>query len=505
MPQSTLDPHAARSREAVVSHWIVPALVALTPAVLLVHGYHPFSDDASIYVAGIRKLVNPALYKPDAAFVLANTRLSVFAHALADAVRLSRVPLTVVLMATHLASIFLFLLAGWSVASRLFTRAWQQWSAVACAAACFTLPVAGTALVIMDPYVTARSFSTPLGLFAVAAVLERRWGLVILFLVLMGLMHPLMVVYAAALVVLYAVFDAGHARGAVLLGLAEVGLTGLVWLATRHNAVSHAFFEAMHSRGRTFLFPVEWKWYEDLGLVAPLALLGLAASRARAGRVRRLCLACIVLGVCSTVAAILFVHVSGPYLLVRVQLLRSFHIIYALGVLLLGGWLGSVFGKRRTRWALPVLLATAAGGLFLAQRAAYPHSEHIEWPGARPRNPWVQAYEWIRMNTPADAYFATDPDLQFRNGVDMQGFRAITERSLLADNKDQGIAALDPPFAGEWAVQRDAHIGLETMTDAERIRRLQPFGVTWLLLSADSPTAFPCPYRNAVAKVCRMD
>src|SRR6185437_1329842 len=122
MPQSTLDPHATPSREAVVSRWIVPGLVALTPAVLLVHGYHPFSDDASIYVAGIRELVDPALYKPDAAFVLANTRLSLFAHAIAATIRVSRVPLTVVLLATHLASIFLFLLAGWSVASRLFPR-----------------------------------------------------------------------------------------------------------------------------------------------------------------------------------------------------------------------------------------------------------------------------------------------------------------------------------------------------------------------------------------------
>lgn len=507
MPQSTLDTHAIPSREAVVSRWIVPRLVALTPAVLLVHGYHPFSDDASLYVAGIRKLVNPALYKPDAAFALANSNLSIFAHFLAEIVRMTHLPLSIALLAAHLASIFLFLLAGWFVASRLFARAWEQWCAVAFAAACFTLPVTGTALVIMDPYVTARSFSTPLGLFALAAALDQRWGLATLFLVLMGLMHPLMVIYAAALVVLYAAFDTSHPLVAVLLGLAEVGLAGLIWLVTRHDAVSHAFFEAMHSRGRTFLFLAQWKWYEDLGLILPLALLGLAASRARAGgRVRRLCLACIVLGVSSTLAAILFVHVTGPYLLVRLQLLRSLHIIYALGVLLLGGWLGSVLGyRRRTRWIVPVLLAAAGGGLFLAQRAAYPQSEHVEWPGEPPRNPWVQAYAWIRENTPASAYFAADPDLQFRDGEDMQGFRAISERSLLADNKDQGTAALIPPLAEAWEAQRDAHIRLETMNDAERIRRLQPFGVTWLLLSAGSATNFPCPYRNAVAKVCRMN
>lgn len=482
-------------------------LAGLTPAVLLVHGYHPFSDDASLYVAGIRKLVDPALYKPDAAFALANSELSIFAHLLAEIVRATHLPLTIALLAAHLISIFLFLVAGWLVASRLFARAWERWCAVAFAAACFTLPVAGTALVIMDPYVTARSFSTPLGLFAVAAVLDRRWGLAALFLVLMGLMHPLMMIYAMALVVLYAVFDAGHPRVAVLLGLVEVALAGLIWLVTRHTAIPQAFFEAIQSRNRTFLFLARWKWYEDLGLIVPLAFLGVAASRARAGgRARRLCLACVVLGVSSTVAAILFVHVAGPYLLVELQLLRSFHIIYALGVLLLGGWLGSVLGhRRRTRWILPLLLVMAAGGLFLAQRGVYPYSAHVEWPGASPRNPWVQAYVWIRGNTPADAYFAADPDLQFRDGADTQGFRAISERSLLADDKDQGTAGLNPPLAREWAAQRDAHIGLEKMTDEERLRRLRPFGVTWLLLSADSPTNFPCPYQNAVAKVCRMN
>lgn len=507
MPQTLLDSPSVVARKATTSRATILSLLALTPAVLVVHGYHPFSDDAGIYVAGIRKLLDPALYRPDAPFVTANTHLSVFAHLLAGIVLFTHLPLSVVLLMTHLASIFLFLLGSWCVAVHLFSGEAERWFAVGFAAACFTLPAAGTALVLMDPYVTSRSLSTPLGLFAVAAVLERRWARAAIFIVLVGLMHPLMVLYAAALVVFYALLDGERRIGAVAFAVAGVAVAGLVALAARHQLVSPAYFATFHAPARAFLFPARWKWYEDFGLVAPLGLLAIATYCARFGsRIQKLCLACITLGVSSMAAAFLFVHSDGPYLLVRLQILRSFHIIYLIGVLLMGGWIGQqLWSRRSTRWIAFGLLAAAAAGLFAAQRAAYPSSAHIEWPGEYPRNQWAQAYWWIRANTPSDAVFAADPALVSHDGVDMQGFRATTERSLLADNKDQGVAAvMKPAIAGTWFEQRNAQLGLDEMSDQQRIAKLSSFGVNWLLLRSDSSTDFPCPYRNAAAKVCRI-
>jgi len=508
MPQTLLESPVATVRGTAHSDTPLLRLAALTPAVLLIHGYHPFSDDASIYVAGIRKLLNPSLFKPDAPFVLSNTHLSIFAHVMADAIRVTHLSLPVILLVTHLASIYLFLLGSWYVGCRLFAHIAERWSVVGFAAACFTLPAAGTALTLMDPYVTSRSFSTPIALFVAAALLNRRWKLAAALLLLMGLMHPLMVLYTAALALLYALVDTGQVRGAIALGAAGVAMIGVIALATRHAPVSHAYFEAMHYRGRDYLFPLAWKWYEDFGLAAPLALLGLAAYRSQTGgRVRNLCLACILLGVSSILAAFLFVHSTGPYFVARLQILRSFQIIYLLGLLLLGGWLGrQLWYGRMTRWLLFALLAAASSGMYAAQRAAYSDSAHIEWPGMRPRNPWAQAYVWIRSNTPANAVFAAEPDLEFRNGVDMQGFRAITERSLLADDKDQAVAAVvKPSIAGLWARQRDAQIGINQMSDQERMEKLKPLGATWMLLRADAKTSLPCPYENAVAKVCRLE
>lgn len=508
MPQTVLESPVVVARDTALNSSTQLRLIALTPAVLLIHGFHPFADDAGIYVAGIRKLLHPAVYQPDAPFVLSNTHLSVFAHLLADIVRVTHLPLAMALLITHIVSIYVFLLGSWSVASRLFTKATERWFSVALAAACFTLPAAGTALVLMDPYVTSRSLSTPLGLFAVAAALDRRWALAGLFVVLVGLMHPLMVLYVAALVLLYALVDTGHARVAALLGVAGVAAAGAIALATGHHPVSPAYFAAMHTPRRAYLIPATWRWYEDFGLAAPIALFSLAAYRAKVGsRIRHLCFACVLLGASSALAAFLFVHPFGPYILVRLQILRSFHILYLLGVLLLGGWLGRVLARRQsTRWMAAALLAGAAGGLFAGQRATYPLSAHIEWPGVPPQNPWAQAYRWIRKNTPENAVFAADPNLVFLPGVDSQGFRATTERSLLADNKDQGVAAVvNPSTADVWAAQRNAQLGINQMKDSQRIEQLRPFGVTWLLLESSAATSFPCPYRNAAAKVCRME
>ena len=167
-------------------------LALLTPVVLLVHGYHPLADDGAVYVTGIKKLADPGLYQTDAVFALSPTRLSIFAHVLAALLRWGHISLPVLLLACHAASIFLFLLGSWKVAARIFPGQPARWGAVLLAACCFTLPVAGTSLSIMDPYVTARSFSTPLMLFALAAVLDQQWIACALWLALAALLHPLM-------------------------------------------------------------------------------------------------------------------------------------------------------------------------------------------------------------------------------------------------------------------------------------------------------------------------
>ncbi|MFT4113499.1 DUF6798 domain-containing protein [Silvibacterium sp.] len=506
-------PAVARPRQAFhakvaprpVAIWAGIAL--LTLAVLLVHGWHPWADDAGIYDAGILHLMHPELYRPDAQFVAAHTHLSLFAHVLAALAAWTHLPLPLLLLVTHLVSIVLFLLACRAVAQRLFARTAEVWCATALAAACFTLPIAGTSLFLMDPYVTARSFSTPLSLFALAAILGHRWGRAALLLVLAILLHPLMGLYAVTFLALLALVELGFPRGAILLAAEYVTGALILFLISLRTHATAAYHQAVGSR--VYLLPSRWEPWEWLGLVMPVILFLLAARNSQVSPgIRRLCGTAVLSAVTFVALSVLFVHPAGSMLLVRLQPLRSFHLLYAIGVLLLGGLLGhvsfsSVHGRRARAMAF-ILVAVVASIFYQSQRSTMPFSAHIEWPGLKPRNPWSQAFLWIAHNTPRDAVFASDPDLVLLPGEDTQSFRAAARRSLLADYKDEGVAVVFPELADSWHRQYAAQEGIESMTDAERLARLRPFGVQWLLLPIHTPTGFDCPYRNIAAQVCRL-
>ncbi len=101
--------------------------------------------------------------------------------------------------------------------------------------------------------------------------------------------------------------------------------------------------------------------------------------------------------------------------------------------------------------------------MLLIQRNAYANSPHIEFPGMKTKNDWVQALYWIRNNTPKEAVFAIDPRYITLPEVDQHGFRAIAERSVLSDYyKDSGAVSLFPLLADEWAHEQTAQEGWRT-------------------------------------------
>lgn len=506
-PQLVADRPISSVRTVALSQSALLWIALLSPAVLVIHGYHPFADDAGIYVSGIRKLANPSLYRPDAGFVLAHTHLSLFAHCLAWTERLTRLPLEGLLFAAHLASIFLFLLACWRLSERIFSTLAQRWCAVTLAACCFTVPIAGTSLYLMDPYVTARSFSTPVALFALAAAMDRRWWRCLLLLLGAGLLHPLMAGYAAAFTALFILVDCGVARAALILCAEAVAVSALIFWMGHHATTSPAYREAVLSRD--YLFPSKWPAVDFLGLGVPLILYALGSRRHNQQLTRKLCLTACLLGATGIMIAALFIHPGGPFVLARLQPLRCFHMLYAVGVLLAGGYLGGLsFDPRRglrSRATFCALLCVIAAVFFQTQRAGYPLSAHVEWPGAAARNPWQQAFVWVRGNTQPGAVFVADPDLVYIPGEDAQSFRATSERSLLADDKDEGVVVVFPYLAGEWARQRNPQSAIDHLTDAERIDRFRALGADWILLARSDATSLPCPYRNATAQVCRLD
>jgi hypothetical protein len=174
-------------------------------------------------------------------------------------------------------------------------------------------------------------------------------------------------------------------------------------------------------------------------------------------------------------------------------------------LLAIGGLLGEYILKDRAwRWVL--LFLPLSAGMFFAQRQLFPSTSHIEWPWAAPKNHWEQAFLWIRQNTPVNATFAIDPFYMEASGEDRIGFRALAERSRLADaNKDSGAVAMFPPLAEEWWEQFQAQKNWQHFTRADFLKLRGKYGVDWVVLQKPQTLGFPCPYANQAVTVCRVE
>lgn len=472
-------------------------LVLLTLGALFVHGYHPWAEDASLYLPGVEKLLNPQLFPFNAQFFESHAHLTLFPEMVATSVRLSHLPLEYVLFFWQLVSIFLLLFACLELAERCFRRRVSVYAGVALVAALLTLPVAGTALYIMDQYLNPRNLMAFVEVLAIAKVLERRYVTAAVLLLFGAAIHPLMAVFATSFCVLLWCMEKFESRPALVASLFPFGLFDPPSAAYHQVAISHSYF-----------YPTQWQWYEWLGAIGPIVIFWWFSRIAHARQSKNLELISRALVLYQAIFVIVALAVSVPARfesLARLQPMRSLHLTYILLALFSGGLLGEAVLKDRW-WRWMALFLPLCGGMYYAQRTLFPASAHIEWPGSRPRNPWVQAFEWIRENTPPDAIFALDSDYMHIPGEDEIGFRDVSQRSLLAEKvADGGAVTMFPSLADEWLAQMQAQQGWQKFR-AQDFRRLKArYGVNWVVLQQPGVPDLQCPYQNQAVKVCRVD
>ncbi len=483
-------------------------LFVLAWITVLIQGYHLGVDDGAIYIPAVKKIFNPSLYPFGSEFFLEHGRLSLFAPIVGGSARVLHLPVDLAICLWHVAGIFLLLLAGWQVAAACFSSVHARWSAVLLLAAALPTPVAGTALTIMDPYLTARSFSTPMTLFAVACCLTKKWAAAFTFVALAALVHPQMAVYGLGFLLFFWLsgrLTASRQESLVLALPAFAALPARLPQGFSFNPVEGSYRDVLHTR--TFFFAQNWAWWEWFGAFAPAAILlvlsDLPLARTRPA-FRRVCTASASLGLFSIFAFLLVNSSAHLESFVRLQPMRSFHIIYILLFLLLGGILGEYVLKLRA-WRYVALFAPLALGMFFLDRSMYPGSRHLEWPGSSSQNAWVEAFRWIRGNTPTDAVFALDPRYLAIPSEDQHGFRAIAERSVLADElKDSGAVSLFPQLTAEWNREEEAQQGWNHFQAADFERLAQQYPVTWVVVRQPAPTGLNCAYNNTVVAVCRV-
>lgn len=472
-------------------------LAALTLLAIVVHGYHGFVEDAEIYLPGVLKHLDPALFPRNTAFFDSHAGMTLFPALMAGSIRLSHLGTGGMLLFWHVATVFGLLLACFRVARLCFAEKHAVWCGVVLVASLLTLPVAGTALYIMDQYVTSRSFSTPASMMALASLLERRYLQGAFWVAFSMAVHPLMALFLIVLASTVWLFDSGIAPRPLTFWLFPLSLFPPMSAAYRQVLLSRAYF-----------FLTNWSWYEWVGIFAPCAIviwMAIAVRRFRLGPLAPL-LAAVAVFEAVCFGAALVISVPGPLeRFAEIQPMRCLLLVYILmflaGGCLLGKW---ILRRRMWRWAL--LFAPLCAGMAMAQVDLFPDSRHLELPWARPGNAWVEGFDWIRNHTPVDAYFALDPDYERLPGEDVHGFRAIARRSMLADNgKDSGAVSMFPALAGQWKEQVDARRGWRNFARPDFEKLKARYGVDWVVLEQPGVRGLDCPYGNGRILVCRVE
>jgi len=479
-------------------------LGALTAAALAIHGYHLGVEDAEIYVPAARQALDPHLYPYAPEFFLSHGHLSLFSSILAWSARITHLSMDWTLLLWYVATLFAMLVSCWMLAAACFQNDRARWSAVILITAVLAMPATNTGLLLMDPYLTARSLSTPLTLFALASFLERRYVAAAIAVVSTALIHPQMVVYLLFLTGVMWLAERNKTRVTERIPV----LTAVAAMPTGFHLAQATgpYREALYSRDYFFLY--NWEWYHWIGMLAPLAILAWfwkADLRGTRPALQRVSFALILFGLLSIIAALVLCSSPALDMFARLQPLRSFHLITIVFMLLLAGVVGEYAAKNRP-WVIAAITIPLAGGMFIVARQTYAFSPQIELPAQTSSNDWVNTLLWVRQNTPEDAVFAVDSRYFEEPGVDVHGFRAVSARSALADYfKDSGVVSLFPALADEWKQMSNATYGLNhfNANDFRRLTEQYP-AVTWTVVHGSAPAGLDCPYQQRGYAVCRL-
>jgi hypothetical protein len=405
----------------------------------------------------------------------------------------------------YIATLFAMLASCWMLAAISFSSPRARWCSMLVITAVLTMPATNTGLLLIDPYLTARSFSTPLTLVVLVCFLSRRYLRAALATLLTVAIHPQMAAYLLLLLAILWLIERLTLAAPRRVPILPAFLLALP-AGFNFTPAQGPYREALYTRDYFFLY--NWTWYDWVGLLAPLAILAWfwkGKLRATTPEFRRLSFALIPFGLFSILIAAIFSSSHDMDMFARIQPLRSFHLVTLVLMLYLGGVIGEYAAKGRS-WVLAAIFLPLAGGMFYVARQTYPFSPQVEWPWlTSSSNPWINTLLWIRENTPTGAVFAVDSRYFEDKGVDVHGFRAISERADLGDYyKDSGVVAMFPDLAVEWKQMSDATYGLNHFRREDFIRLARQYPVTWTVIHGVAPTGMTCPYQQRGYAVCKI-
>jgi len=486
-------------------------LFGLSIIAFLIMGYHPGLEDDAFYLAAIKRQLNPALFPHDADFFRLQFQATIFDKLVALSIRLTHLPIAWSILLWQFAAIFFVLHGCFRIARRCFVEPSARWGAVGMVATLLSMPLPGVAINLADQYLHPRTLATALVLAAIAAVLDKRLWRAALLLAVAFAVHAIMACFGISFCAfLFWNLNESSTQNHPI-PVAAASLIPLGWL---FEPASDAWRKAAATR--SFYFVVHWQWYEWLGVFAPLALLyvfqwytqkqeQLRDVHEDSTLLHSMIMSLLYFGGFQTVVGLAIMIPASLERLRPFEPMRYLHLLYLLFFLILGGLLGRHLLHRRPYRCLAFI--PLAAGMFFAQRQLFPSTPHVELPGAHAHNAWLESFAWVRQNTPVDSLFALDPHYLELPGEDYHGFRALAERSVLADiDKDAGMAARVPSLAPRWLREVSATAGWEHFQRPDFDRLKKDFGVTWIIVSLGQAASIglTCPYQNEQLAVCRL-
>ena len=478
--------------------WLVVG--ALTLTAVLLHGYYFGIEDQTLYLPAIAQALNHALFPHDAAFFQTEARFTLFDEVMALAVRGSRLSTETVVFCTYLASLAATLRACQRLLRRAFADRRAEWAGLLTLIILLPFPVAGTRLGLIEWYLHPRAPAMACMLWAALAAMEGSVAAVPLI-GAAAVLHPLVAMWGT----LHVAVQARRIRRpywmAALLILVATSCTSV----SRTPRWETAYWrDALTSQYFDIRYPINWPWFEWVGAVAPLVILAAIAwdarrreSTALANIAGRFCLSGtlgVILGVALTLS---------PSRRLPLQPMRELHMVYFVTFLFVGAAL-DLHVLRLRAYGRPLFFAAITVAVLLLQ-PSFPSSPRIEWPWRAPGNPWAQAFRWARDHTPTDALFALDPFYMRRTTADTHSFRALAQRSMLAEAvHDLAPAAMDPALGSRWMRESEDLAGWQHFTTDDLTRLADKYGVGWVVVAQPHLPGLTCPYENADAAVCRV-
>lgn len=473
---------------------------ALTAAAILLHGYYFGMEDQTLYLPAVAQALDPALFPHDAAFFQTEARLTLFDETVAAVIRMSRLSTESVVFFAYIASLLAILRACQLIVRRAFDDRRAEWVGLLTLAVMLPFPVAGTRLGLIEWYLHPRTPAMAFMLWAAVLAMNGN-ALSILLVGAAAMLHPLVALWGAAHVALQARqiklrFLMPSTIALLVTGCASISRLPRWETAYWRDALTPEYFDIR--------YPINWPWFEWVGVIVPLAVLALIAWDARRRGVGSLAQISGRFAISGAFGVVLALALTlSPSRQLPLQPMRELHMVYFIGFVFVGAALDQHL-LRKFSLGRPLFFAALTIGVLIGQ-PRFPSTPHIEWPWKQPGNPWSQAFLWASDNTPVDALFALDPFYMRRTTADTHSFRAIAHRSMMAEAvHDLAPAAMSPALGARWMRESEDLAAWQRFTISDFTHLADKYGVGWVVVSQPHLPELTCPYQNADVAVCRI-